>query len=169
MGTGKPTVTYHFYSCNIFLIHDRPANFKELYNLRHASARNVVERIFGVIKHRWSILTRPPHYNMQVQAKIPSALVALHNFILEHDETDLDRWIIDEQAEDNSRGSRREAEIDFGSLATTSRVSPAEKRRAEGIREGIAKDMWDGYMEYLAQRMDVDSDHYNDFQPAELD
>lgn len=106
---------------------------------------------------------------MQVQAKIPSALVALHNFILEHDETDLDRWIIDEQAEDNSRGSRREAEIDFGSLATTSRVSPAEKRRAEGIREGIAKDIWDGYMEYLAQRMDVDSDHYNDFQPAELD
>jgi hypothetical protein len=67
----------------------RPANFKELYNLRHASARNVVERIFGVIKHRWTILTRAPHYNMETQAQIPSALVALHNFILEHDESDI--------------------------------------------------------------------------------
>ncbi|KAF7358246.1 putative transposase [Mycena venus] len=76
--------------------HLRPSNYKELYNLRHASARNVIECIFGVIKHRWTILTHPPHYDMKVQAQIPSALVALHNFILEHDETDLDRWIIDE-------------------------------------------------------------------------
>jgi hypothetical protein len=28
-------------------------NAQELYNLRHASARNVVERIFGVLKERF--------------------------------------------------------------------------------------------------------------------
>jgi hypothetical protein len=152
-----------------FLIHYRPSNSKELYNLRHASARNVVERIFGVIKHRWTILTRPPHYDMKVQAQIPSALVALHNFILEHDEADLDRWIIDEQAEDSSRGVRRTQEIDFGSLASTARVSPAEKRHAETRRDEIAKAMWDDYLEYLAERMDVDEDRYYDIQPESLD
>jgi DDE superfamily endonuclease len=141
-----------------FLMQSRPGNYKELYNLRHASARNVVERIFGVIKHRWSILTRPPHYDMKVQAKIPSALVALHNFILEHDESDLDRWIIDEQAQDNSPGSRRDAEIDFGRLASSARVSAAEKRHAENMRDDIAKAMWVNYVQYLADHMDVDGD-----------
>ncbi|KAF7349661.1 putative transposase [Mycena sanguinolenta] len=147
----------------------RPANYKELYNLRHASARNVVERIFGVIKHRWTILTRPPHYDMKVQAKIPSALVALHNFILEHDEEDIDRWILDEGAEDNLRGTRREQEIDFGRLSTTGRVSAAEKERAEKTRDEIAKAMWDDYQEYLDTRMDVDNNYYGDIQPEALD
>jgi hypothetical protein len=157
---------------HIFLLmHCRPANYKELYNLRHASARNVVEWIFGVIKHHWSILTHPPHYDMKVQAKIPSALVALHNFILEHDESDLDRWIIDEQAQDSSPGSRRDAEIDFGRLASSARVSPAEKHHAETMRDNIAKAMWDNYVQYLRERdgdrMDVD--HDGDIQPEALD
>ncbi|KAF7368062.1 putative transposase [Mycena sanguinolenta] len=146
-----------------------PANYKELYNLRHASARNVVERIFGVIKHRWTILTRPPHYDMKVQAKIPSALVALHNFILEHDEEDIDRWILDEGAEDNLRGARRAQEIDFGRLSTTGRVSAAEKERAEKTRDEIAKAMWEDYQEYLDTRMDVDNNYYGDNQPEALD
>src|SRR5215471_13726721 len=34
----------------------RPRNEKELYNLRHASLRNVIERIFGVSKKRFKIL-----------------------------------------------------------------------------------------------------------------
>ena len=70
---------------------------------------------------------------MKVQAKIPSALVALHNFILDHDEEDIDRWILDEGAEDNLQGTHREQEIDFGRLSTTGRVLAAEKDRAEKI------------------------------------
>lgn len=54
---------------------------QELYNLRHASARNVVERIFGVLKCRFVILTHPPEYSMEIQARIPPALAAVHNFI----------------------------------------------------------------------------------------
>lgn len=106
---------------------------------------------------------------MKIQAKIPSALVALHNFILEHDETDLDRWIIDEQAQDDNRGFRRNQEIDFGRLASTARVSPAEKRRAEDIRDEMAHAMWDGYVQYLSERMDVDNNYYGDFEPETLD
>jgi hypothetical protein len=169
MGTGEPAVCVLLVIVFFFLIKYRPANYKELYNLRHTSARNVVERIFGVIKHRWTILTRPPHYDMKVQAKIPSALVTLHNFIPEHDETDLDRWIIDEQAQDNLPGSRWEQEIDFGCLASSARVSAAEKRQAETMRDDIAKAMWDDYLQYLADRMDVDTNYYNDIDPVALD
>ena len=38
----------------------RPRNYKELYNLRHASARNVVERIFGVLKRRFRLMVAAP-------------------------------------------------------------------------------------------------------------
>jgi hypothetical protein len=65
-----------------------PQNREELFNLRHAQARNIIERIFGVIKKRWRILIMPPSYDMKVQARIPAALAALHNFILEHDPDD---------------------------------------------------------------------------------
>lgn len=140
---------------------------KELYNLRHASARNVVERIFGVIKARWSILTRPPHYNMHVQAKIPAALVALHNFILDHDTTDLDRWIVDEQAEDLLPGNRRAAPVDFGQLSTAQAISNTEKRRAGIKRDELAQTMWDDYEQYLADRMDVDDNYNNYIEPVD--
>ena len=33
-----------------------PKNAKELFNLRHSSLRNVIERIFGVLKRQWQIL-----------------------------------------------------------------------------------------------------------------
>ncbi|KAJ7731686.1 hypothetical protein DFH07DRAFT_781179 [Mycena maculata] len=62
-----------------------------------------------------------------------------------NDETDLDKWIVDEQAEDNTRGMRRDQEIDFGQLATSSRVSLAEKRHAENVRDAMAQSMWEDY------------------------
>ncbi|OJA11630.1 hypothetical protein AZE42_13458, partial [Rhizopogon vesiculosus] len=63
----------------------RPMNKEELFNLRHSSARNVIERIFGVLKHRFHILLLSPEYSMEIQARIPAALCAAHNFIRTHD------------------------------------------------------------------------------------
>jgi hypothetical protein len=146
----------------------RPANFKELYNLCHASTHNVVERIFGVIKHRWTILTHAPHYNMETQAQIPSALVALHNFILEHNESDLDCWIVDEQATDLLPGARQTLPIDFGWLLSSDRVLAGEKARAEQMRDQLANAMWTDYQRVLEERMDIDT-HYDDIEPTELD
>jgi hypothetical protein len=34
----------------------RPQNAKELYNLRHSSLRNAIERIFGIVKRRFRVL-----------------------------------------------------------------------------------------------------------------
>ena len=66
-------------------IYNRPTTKEELFNLRHASARNVIERIFGVLKRRFRILHLAPEYDMEVQARIPVSLAALHNFIHIHD------------------------------------------------------------------------------------
>lgn len=60
-----------------------------MYNLCHASARNVVERIFGVLKHCFVILVHSPEYSMEVQARIPIALGATHNFICDHDQDEI--------------------------------------------------------------------------------
>ena len=51
-------VLYIYIKVKIFILPNfRLANHEELFNLRHASARNVVERVFGVLKKRWGILT----------------------------------------------------------------------------------------------------------------
>ncbi|KAJ7784173.1 hypothetical protein B0H16DRAFT_1296416 [Mycena metata] len=90
---------------------------------------------------------------MQTQSKIPSALVALHNFILDHDETDLDRWLGNEDALDNLRGVYRNRDINFGRLATSLNTSAAEKRRAEDTRDRLAREMFADYQQYLWDQM----------------
>ncbi|XP_073295635.1 uncharacterized protein [Primulina huaijiensis] len=58
-----------------------PQNYKELFNWRHALARNVIERAFGLLKKRWAILRSPSFYPLEVQNKIILACILLHNFI----------------------------------------------------------------------------------------
>ena len=70
----------------------RPANKEELYNLHHASAHNVVKRIFGILKCCSRILLLAPEYCMEVQAHIPPALCAIHNFIHIHDPHDIEEF-----------------------------------------------------------------------------
>lgn len=118
----------------------RPQNKEELFNLQHASARNVVERIFGIIKKRWAILIRPPEYSMAVQVRIFPALAAIHNFIRIHDSQDVQDF------EDEVYGPQ--SSIHLGQLAT-SLVTPAERERAADRRDEIAQQMWDDYLEYL--------------------
>lgn len=76
-------------------MYHRPANKEELFNLRHAQARNVIERIFGVLKKHWDILNRAPQYDMDIQACIPARLGAVHNFIMDHDKTDIQQYLHD--------------------------------------------------------------------------
>jgi len=41
----------------------KPENKEELFNLRHAQLRNIIERIFGILKRRFRILRTPPEYH----------------------------------------------------------------------------------------------------------
>jgi hypothetical protein len=62
----------------------RPHNPQELFNLWHAQAQNVIERIFGVLKCHFYILLFGPEYQYSVQAQISAALCAIYNFICIH-------------------------------------------------------------------------------------
>lgn len=54
---------------------------EELYNHKHAQARNVIERMFGVAKARWQILKRMPSYTFKRQCDLVEACFILENFI----------------------------------------------------------------------------------------
>ena len=58
-----------------------PLNHREYFNMKHASARNVVERCFGLLKMRWAILRSPSFYPIQTQCRIITGCCLLHNLI----------------------------------------------------------------------------------------
>ncbi|KAH6835393.1 hypothetical protein C2S53_003244 [Perilla frutescens var. hirtella] len=58
-----------------------PRNASELFNLRHASLRNVIERTFGVLKSRFTIFKTAPPFPFQTQAELVLACAGLHNFL----------------------------------------------------------------------------------------
>ena len=59
----------------------QPVNKEELFNLRHSSLRNVVERIFGVLKKRFPIVVLMSSYDFEFQCDIVLGAMMLHNFI----------------------------------------------------------------------------------------
>ncbi|KAJ8519770.1 hypothetical protein ONZ45_g3304 [Pleurotus djamor] len=126
----------------------RPANKEELFNLRHAQARNVVERIFGVVKRRWDILNHAPEYPMEIQAQIPPALAAAHNFIDIHDPTDVS------ELEQTMDALALNGEEDVGEFADGP-ADRAERTRATEFRDKIAEEMWTSYQILLRERGEV--------------
>jgi hypothetical protein len=59
----------------------RPQNAKDLFNLRHSSARNVIERVFGILKKSFPNLNLMYSYSMEKQVLIVQSCFMVHNFI----------------------------------------------------------------------------------------
>jgi hypothetical protein len=121
----------------------RPATPKELYNLRHASLRNIVERLFGVFKKKFTILKSPPEIDLSKQIRLVYSLCVLWNFIRKHESL---RSLLEEIEinEAESRNSSKSPDTTF---------SPAvEDARLKIRRDRIARKMWEQYMEYTSQR-----------------
>jgi hypothetical protein len=114
---------------------NRPANKEELYNLRHASARNVVERIFGILKRRFVILIHPPEYGMHIQVRIPPALGALHNFIRIHDPGEINDFTFE--------NLRFDVDGEEGGDLAVGPAGAVERKRATDKRNQIAQAMWE--------------------------
>lgn len=117
----------------------RPANAKELFNLRHASKRSVIERAFGVFKRRFQIYDRPRDgYSIETQVKLVFALTAIHNFMNHCGEDTSYEEDSEDEAED-------ENEVVEPALAS---------RRVDMVikRDEISKDMWIQYRRILAER-----------------
>lgn len=62
---------------------------EEYYNFKHAQARNIIERAFGIIKNRWRVLKNMPQFSYKKQCDIVEACFILENFIkIEKDDRD---------------------------------------------------------------------------------
>ena len=70
-------VRYHLKEYDV----NGPQNAKELFNLRHSSLRNVIERMYGVLKRRFPILVKMSLYPFEFQSDIVHCTFLLHNFI----------------------------------------------------------------------------------------
>ncbi|TYK19875.1 retrotransposon protein [Cucumis melo var. makuwa] len=58
-----------------------PSTSKEFSNMKHLSARNVIERAFDILKGRWAILRGKSYYPVEVQCRTILACCLLHNLI----------------------------------------------------------------------------------------
>src|ERR1700732_1149288 len=113
----------------------RPLNKEELFNLRHASLRNVIEHIFGVLKRRFRILLLPPEYSLAIQARIPVAISAIHNFIRAH-----------EPGEEPQQGNP-DIHHDVNDHSNEDPVAGIVEREEVDVQhDKIAQDMWDDYL-----------------------
>ena len=116
-----------------------PENAKELFNLRHSSLRNVIERIFGVVKRKFKILDIAAEYSIQTQIHIALAVLGLANFITKYEgilKEELDA--ADAEIEDD------ETEEELPARGTTVESSDMALKRDQ-----MAKIMWEDYCSYI--------------------
>ena len=119
----------------------RPVNREELYNLWHSSTRNAVERIFGILKKRFVILTHPPKYSMTIQAYISPTLCAIHNFIHVYDVDEIHEF--DDDVQDLTPELENHGDLAHGPAGV------AEKTWAGLKQDQIAQVMWESYQTAL--------------------
>ena len=105
----------------------------------HAKARNVIERIFGVLKRRFRLVTAAAEYKVVTQAQIVLAVCCLHNFIITYDPNDM---FVAECEEDTPA-----PELADGQLGGV--VSQNEWRVASEEWDKIAEQMWQQYQSYM--------------------
>ncbi|XP_068483377.1 uncharacterized protein [Phaseolus vulgaris] len=130
-----------------------PQNAKELFNHRHSSLRNVIERTFGVLKKRFPIIASgtEPHYDVDTMTKIVLACCILHNFLrgIDNDESlleELDNELLEQDVQSSTTHAR---EHDY--------------RIGCDIRDVIANEMWQDYMDRGKNVASNSSGSYREF------
>lgn len=143
----------------------RPQNMKELFNLRHARLRNVVERVYGVFKNRFRIFQAPRDgFSLLTQNKLIIALSAVHNWINEHGGKPKKEWKKMKRSKKGSMAQRRyelilqqqeDARINSVFVPDRGPVHLSQKEGARYMyekRDKIASEMWQQYEAYLEAR-----------------
>ncbi|XLT08154.1 hypothetical protein HN51_053947, partial [Arachis hypogaea] len=119
------SVQYHLKEYSV----REPQNLKELFNHRHSSLRNVIERCFGVLKKRFPIIAgnTEPYYSFETMRDIFLVCCILYNFFMG---VDVDRELLQERNIDRSQSNQQRDE---------------EYRYAAMLRDNIAAEMWNVY------------------------
>ncbi|KAF7812058.1 protein ALP1-like [Senna tora] len=116
-----------------------PTNPQECFNMRHSSARNVIERCFGMLRKRWAILRSPSFYHVKTHNKIIIACCLLHNLIRQDTTLDPleDAHIGDEDAHTGDEDAYTEDDDFISTIETSDEWS--------GMRDGLAVDMFNAF------------------------
>ncbi|XP_019418578.1 PREDICTED: putative nuclease HARBI1 [Lupinus angustifolius] len=112
-----------------------PQNSRELFNHRHSSLRNVIERTFGVLKKRFPIISSDsePHYSFETMRDIVLACCILHNFLRAVDDNiSLIAEVDHELLQQDINGSQTQQRDE-------------DYREGELLRDNIANEMWNAY------------------------
>ncbi|XXG82524.1 hypothetical protein AAC387_Pa10g0452 [Persea americana] len=116
-----------------------PKTEHELFNLRHAKLRNIVERTFAVLKQRFALLQTPPRYPIKTQVKIVVACCVVHNFICRWNLYDeLFKEALNEMMEDVDINDEQDHDIEEDNVAGP---SDADRQFMTNFRENLSKDM----------------------------
>lgn len=113
-----------------------PQNKEELFNHQHSKLRNIVERIFGVLKAKYKILTRPRSFKLAAQVRVVAAICVLHNILSDINEEG-HSLNIDDSYENEQEPIRVEQAYN---------ISRSETLRANSRRDNIAEDMWAAHL-----------------------
>jgi len=98
------------------------------------------------MKRQWRILQLPPEYSMAIQARLPAALCALHNFIHRHNPDLFDRLYDGQILEHDGIDDVALGELGDGP------ADAAERGRADQRRDAIASAMWEDYTAECTRR-----------------
>jgi DDE superfamily endonuclease len=123
---------------------------QELYNLRHSSLRNAIERIFGVLKKRFPILKNQLEFPYNIQVRLIKVLCCIHNIIRLVDGDDIydEEW----EREQNLRDLECEKDDDELEPVRSKRVTARQYIIAQQMRDSIAEQMWMQYSQYSKKR-----------------
>jgi hypothetical protein len=116
------------------LAEQKPQNAKELFNLRHLLLRNVIERIFGVLKRQWQILSgKGCEYSIETRVDLFCALIGLYNFTKEAGEDNgEDDFVLEDKEQDVQVRDKRVGQTEGA-------------KRMDKKRDKIAAVMWTDY------------------------
>lgn len=119
-----------------------PRNGKELFNYRHSSLRNVIERTFGAWKSRFRILRQGMNnYDIDTQVWIVIACGVLRNFLHEHQSSD--EIFTEYEHNDIVVDDPDQQPTEINNVASTSRSAD---QVMHDRREEIVRTMWEDYI-----------------------
>ena len=120
----------------------QPRSVKELFNYRHSSLRNVIERCFGVLKNRFQVLRKMPAYPMRVQSDIIISCCGLHNFIKDEHQADIEFARLGNEEVGVEDALNPEGDDDVILLPNQEPATQRERSREMAfIRKGIANQL----------------------------
>jgi hypothetical protein len=122
----------------------KPENSKELFNLRHASLWNIIERIFGVVKRKYQILQQPAEYSIETQTRIILACLGLHNWVRSIEGEKADFWLDTEKS----------TFIDIQPVVAYPEGT-ITSRKMDKFRDEIAEKMWTDYCRYNKEKESI--------------